>query len=258
MKARPTVTAAIIALDEAENLRELLPRLAWADEVVVIDGGSRDATAEVARTWGCRVVSRRFDCFARQRNEALSLARSDWVLSIDADERPTAALAEEIRWRLAGTRSSAFRVPIRSTILGRPIRRSGTQDDVPIRLFRRDAARWHGDVHERLRVDGRVGRLRHWLTHRTQSDLNEFLVKMNRYTSLDAEARVVDGRRPRRTDPWIAPAREVFRRLIYKQKAAWREPRLDGLVGTDRAVDRLLFLDVQSVEEQVLAGQESD
>jgi len=217
MNRRPTVSATVIALDEEQNLRELLPRLDWVDEVVLLDGGSRDATLEVARAFGCRVASRRFDGFARQRNHALSLATSDWVLSIDADERPTAALVGEIRWRLAHPRASGFRVPIRSTVLGRPLRRCGTQDDVPVRLARRGAAHWRDEVHERLHVDGRVGRLRHWLTHRTQSDLNEFLVKMHRYTNLDAETRVVAGRRPRTTDRWLAPAREVFRRLIYKQ-----------------------------------------
>ncbi|MBN1590333.1 MAG: glycosyltransferase family 2 protein [Pirellulales bacterium] len=216
MSARPTISAVLITLDEQQNVRELLPRLDWVDEIVLVDGGSRDATVEVARAHGCRVAARPFDCFADQRNTALSLATGDWVFSIDADERPTPSLVEEIRWQVARTRSSGFRVPIRSTILGRPLRRSGTQDDAPVRLARRAAARWHGRVHEVLRVEGRVGRLNRWLTHRTQSDLNEFLIKMHRYTSLDAWARVEAGRPPRRSDPWLAPAREIFRRLIYK------------------------------------------
>lgn len=217
MNGRPTISAAIIVRDEERHLRELLPRLDWVDEIVVVDGGSRDATVSVARAAGCRVASREFDGFARQRNAALSLASGDWVLSIDADERPTPALVEEIRWRLPRTRAAGFRVPIRSTILGRPLRRSGTQDDVPLRLVRRGAARWHGEVHERLRVEGRVGRMRSWLTHRTQSNLHEFLTKMQHYTELDALARVAAGRRPRPADRCLAPAREVFRRLCYKQ-----------------------------------------
>ena len=217
MNIRPTITAAIITLDEEQNLGELLPRLDWVDEVVIVDGGSQDATVDVAQAHGCRVVSRRFDNYAQQRNLALQSATSDWVLSIDADERPTLALVDEIRWRLTNTRANGFRVPIRSTVLGRPLRRSGTQDDVPLRLARRDAARWTGEVHERLQVDGRVERLHHWLTHRTQSDLDEFFTKMHRYTDLDARWRVASGRRPRMADRYVAPAREVFRRLIYKQ-----------------------------------------
>jgi glycosyltransferase involved in cell wall biosynthesis len=216
-RQRPTLTAAILARDEAANLAELLPRLDWVDEIVVVDGGSRDATVAIAEAHGCRVLCRAFDTFARQRNAALDAATGDWVLSIDADERPTARLAAEIRRRIARGRHAAFRVPIRSTIFGRPLRRSGTQDDRPVRLMRRAAGRWHGDVHEALRVAGRVGQLDAWLAHRTQSTLDEFLRKMQHYTTLAARARVAAGRGPRRFDLWLAPAREVFRRLFYKQ-----------------------------------------
>ncbi len=234
MKRRPTVTAALITLDEAENLAELLPALDWTDEIVVVDSGSRDNTVAVAEAFGCRVYRRRLDSFAAQRNCAIRVARADWILSIDADERPTPALVEEIRDRLANPRASAYRVPIRSTIFGEPVRRSGTQDDCPVRLFRRDAAMWMGEVHEVLGVSGRIGRLHQWLTHDTQQDLETFLRKMHRYTRLDAQARVDAGLRPGRFDRWIAPAREVFRRLIYKRgildgPAGWKFCLLSGL-----------------------------
>ena len=239
-RPRPTLTAAIIALEEAANLAELLPRLDWVDEIVVVDGGSRDATVAIAEAHGCRVVRRALDTFARQRGAAMDAATGDWVLSIDADERPTPALAGEIRRRIARGRHDAFRVPIRSTIFGRPLRRSGTQDDRPVRLRAR-ACRWHGDVHEVLRVWGRIGQLDSWLTHRTQSTLDEFLRKMHRYTTLDARARVEAGRPPRRFDPWLAPGREVFRRLIHKQGL------LDGPAGW-------AFCLLSGVYEYVLAG----
>ena len=234
MNGSPTITAAIITLDEEPNLRELLPALDWVDEIVVVDGGSRDATVRLARQTGCRVVSRRFDTFAAQRNHALRLCTSNWVLSIDADERPTPRLVGEIRHRITRSRASAYRVPIRSTIFGRPFRRSGTQDDCPVRLFRRRVARWAGDVHEVLRFPGRTGRLDAWLTHRTMPNLASFLVKMHRYTRLEARARLSAARPPRRRDAWIAPPREIFRRLIYKQgfldgPAGWAFCLLSGL-----------------------------
>lgn len=217
MNQQPTVTAAIIAMNEAQNLKELLPELDWVDEIVVVDGGSADATAAVARRQGCRLSMRPFDTFARQRNHALDLAIGDWVLSIDADERPTPGLAAEIRRAIRRARYSAYRIPIRSSIFGRTFRASGTQDDCPVRLFRREAARWDGSVHERLRVSGRVGRLQGRLRHQTLPDLHAFLVKMHRYTALEAQARVESGRRPRRRDAWTRPAREVFRRLVWKR-----------------------------------------
>ena len=234
MSRIPTVTAAIIAKNEAVNLTELLPLLDWVEEIVVVDGGSQDATEQVARSFGCRVTARSFDTFARQRNHALQLAGGDWVLSIDADERPTRRLAAEIRRIVTQVRWSGFRVPIRSSIFGHPVRRSGTQDDLPVRLVRRDGARWTGDVHEVLQVSGRVGRLESWLEHRTLSSVEVFMAKMNCYTTLAARARVSAGRRPRLSDALISPAREVARRLVWKQgildgPAGWRFCLLSGL-----------------------------
>jgi len=231
---RPTISAAIITLNEARNLPGLLERLAWVDEIVLVDGGSADATCEIARRYGCRLFHRRFDNFARQRNYAIDQATGDWVLSIDADERPTVALAKEIRDQIDRSPAEAFRVPIRSRIFGRPVRRSGTQDDCPIRLFRRHRAFWTGQVHEVLQVLGRVGRLEMWLEHDTLPDLRAFLAKMERYTTLEARARVAAGRAPRRFDRWLRPAREIFRRLVWKQglldgPAGWAFSLLSGL-----------------------------
>ena len=234
MNTSPTITAAIITLNEERNLAELLPRLGWVDEVLIVDGGSSDATVAFARSRGCRVVERPFDGFARQRNRAIRLAAGDWILSLDADERPSPLLAGEIAERMRCTRHAAYRLPIRSTILGSCLRRSGTQDDRPIRLFRAGAARWAGDVHERLVADGRVGTLRGWLSHDTQATLDVFLAKMHRYTTLEARRRVAAGLAPRVLDPWLTPPREIFRRLIYKQglfdgPAGWKFCLLSGL-----------------------------
>lgn len=229
-----SITAAIIALNEERNLAELLPSLGWADEIAVVDGGSTDNTISVARSFGCRVLSRPFCNFATQRNAAIDLASGQWIFSVDADERPTAALGPEIRRRIHDRRFSAYRVPIRSTILGRRFRASGTQKDRPIRLFRSDAARWTGDVHETLCVRGRVGSLNHWLEHRTLDDLHVFFAKIRRYTDLEARARIARGCRPRSGDRWLAPAREVFRRLVWNYgvvdgPAGWTFCLLSGL-----------------------------
>lgn len=225
MTRTPTLTAAVIALDEAANLPGWLASLAWADERLVVDGGSTDGTIEAARAGGARLIQRPFDNFCRQRNHALDVAAGDWVLFVDADERPTAALAAELRCLVRDTRHAAFRIPIRSRILGRRFRFSGTQDDRPVRLVRRGRGHWVGDVHEVLRPAGLVGRTRGWLRHETIPDLPALLGKINRYTSLQAVERVKAGRRPHWTDTWIAPAREIFRRLIWKH--GW----LDGPEG---------------------------
>ena len=218
----PTLSAAIIATNEERNLAELLPQLGWVDEIVLVDGGSKDQTPSVAREYGCRVAVR---TFAAQRNHAIRLVTADWVLSIDADERPTRRLIAEVLERIRFARHSGYRVPIRSSIFGRPMRGCGTQDDCPLRLFRRRSACWVGDVHEVLRVSGPVGRLHGSLEHQTLPDLHAFLAKMHRYTLLEAQSRVAAGRPPRRHARWIAPAAEVFRRLI------WKRGLLDGPEG---------------------------
>ncbi|MBX3411967.1 MAG: glycosyltransferase family 2 protein [Pirellulales bacterium] len=224
--ARATLAAVMIVRDEEANLRELAARYWHAfDEVVVVDGGSSDRSTDIARSSKVRLFERPFDNFAAQRNFALAQVQSDWCLSLDADERPTPAMLRETRQVLAEQRASAFRVPIRSTIFGRRFRYSGTQNDLPIRLFRRDAAIWQGDVHEVLRVSGRVGRLRAGLEHDTLPDLPSFLAKMNRYTALEAAARVEHARRPRRHELYSAPLVELFRRLVWKH--GW----LDGPEG---------------------------
>lgn len=233
MNEPATITVALIAKDEAANLMELLPGLDWADQVVVVDGGSCDDTVRVAEAHGCQTIVHSFDTFAEQRNRALDLSRGTWVLSLDADERPTPRLVREIRQMAQRGRHAAYRIPIRSEILGRAVRRGGTQDDRPVRFFRRDLARWKGDVHEVLEVDGRIGELKAWLEHRTLPTYSAFLEKIDRYTTLEAAARVRQGRRPAVHESLVAPAREVFRRLVYKLgfldgPAGWQFALLSG------------------------------
>jgi glycosyltransferase involved in cell wall biosynthesis len=218
------LTILCIVLNEERNLPGLLERVHWADEIVVVDGGSHDRTVEIAREFGARVYQRPFDNFARQQNFALSLARCDWVLSLDADERPTAPMIDEIRACLRQSRFDAYRVRVRSSIFGRLMRFSGTQDDRQVRLVRRDQARWQGEVHETLEVAGAIGQLRSWLDHDPLPDLLTFLAKMHRYTTLAAEARVARGCRPRTIDGWLPPLREVVRRLVWKQ-GFWDGPQ---------------------------------
>lgn len=242
MSHRPTVTAAVITLNEEQHLPGWLEAHAWADERLVVDGGSTDGTVTLARAAGARVVERRFDDFSRQRNFALSGAGGDWVWFADADERPTTPLVSEIRQRVTHDSPVAYRAPIRSVIFGRAFRFCGTQDDRPIRLLRRGRGRWVGGVHEVLHADGAVGRLRGWLDHTTMPDLRSFLCKMNRYTTLQAEGRWRVGRRPSWRDAWLAPGREIFRRLVWKH--GW----LDGPEGW-------AFAFLSGLSEWVLAGK---
>jgi glycosyltransferase involved in cell wall biosynthesis len=230
MAKRPRISALIIARDEARNLPGCLASLGWADElIVVVDAASRDETLALARQRADRVVVRPFDDFASQRNAALDVATGDWVFAIDADERATPALAAEIRAVVADPKAphQGYRVPIRSEILGRRFSYSGTQDDRPLRLFRRGRGWWFGTVHETVSLRGSTGILSQHLLHRTIPTMNVFLDKLNKYTSLEAIEFVRRGR-PVRTFDWTVRPFWTFAKL-YLGKRGYRDGA-EGLV----------------------------
>jgi glycosyltransferase involved in cell wall biosynthesis len=192
----PKLTAIVITRNEAANVDAVLESLAWADETVVVDAESTDDTADRARSHGARVCVRPWPGFSAQKNFAATQASHDWILSVDADERVTPALADEIR-TLLGSEPSArgFRVPRVSFYLGRWIRSTDWYPDHQLRLYDRRAARWVGNyVHERVEVQGAVGRLRHELEHRPYRDLAHHLQTMDRYTTLAARQMLAEGR----------------------------------------------------------------
>jgi glycosyltransferase involved in cell wall biosynthesis len=181
----------LIAMNEEASIARTLRSVAFADEIVVVDSGSSDRTVEIARELGAKVtVTDDWPGFGPQKNRALDLATGDWVLSLDADEWLTADSAEEIR-RAVGegaAGAAAFRMPRRSSFCGRFMRHSGWWPDYVVRVFRRGSARFSGDaVHERLVAEGTVGTLREPIMHETFVDLEDMLVKMNRYSTLTAK-----------------------------------------------------------------------
>jgi Glycosyl transferase family 2 len=226
----PRISALIVAKDEAENLPGCLASLSWVDEtVVIVDAASRDQTESLARGMATRVIVRPFDDFASQRNAALALATGDWVFAVDADERATPALAVEIRRTLADPtiHHAGYRIPIRSVVLERSFRHSGTQHDRPLRLFRRDLGRWVGKVHETVDLRGTAGQMLGHLRHRTIPDMRTFLRKIDHYTTLEALQAHREGRAFRLIDLTIRPA-WVFAKL-YLGKQGFRDG-LEGLV----------------------------
>ena len=226
--ADPRVSVLILAKNEAENLPDCLATVTWANEViVVVDRASRDQTRAIAYRGADLVAVRTFDDFASQRNAALAMASGDWVFAIDADERATPELAAEVRRVTTDPRTphNGYRVPIRSVILGRPFRFSGTQHDWPLRLFRRGSGRWVGTVHETVDLDGTHGRLAHALQHRTIPDMRTFLRKINDYTTLEAIKLDREGRPPRAADLAVRPAWTFLK--LYVAKQGFR----DGLEG---------------------------
>jgi len=187
-----TVSAYILAYNEAEKLKAAAQSVLWADEIVVIDSHSTDGTAEIAAALGARVVQVPFDGFGELRNRAIEACRGDWILSLDADERCTSAVRDEILALLAGEPPlDVYRVPRRSFMMGRWIRGSGWYPNFrQPQFFRKGSMRYTPDpVHEgyALLTAKPIGTLRNAIWQFPFRNLAEVLAKANRYSSLGAQ-----------------------------------------------------------------------
>lgn len=184
-----SLSVIVITKNEAHNIGACLQSVIFADQLVVLDSGSRDGTLDIARAIGAQ-VSENLDWqgFGVQKNRALALARCDWVLSIDADERVTPDLHAEI---MAAIRTSAFEAysfPRLSSYCGQYMRHSGWHPDRVTRLFRRDSARFSCElVHEKIVTSSPVGQLSAPLLHESFTGFEAVLDKMNRYSSAGAQ-----------------------------------------------------------------------
>jgi len=193
----PKLSVTIITKNEAAHIATALESVAWADERIVVDSGSTDETVALAKRHADVVVSREWPGYSEQKNHAASLARHDWILSLDADERVTPELADEIRAVLASEPAArGYRVPRATWHLGRWIRSTDWYPDYQLRLYDRRHGRWPARrVHESVQLDGEPGTLRHDLQHFAYRDLSHHLATIDRYTTLAAEQLRDEGRR---------------------------------------------------------------
>ncbi|MBL0175961.1 MAG: glycosyltransferase family 2 protein [Ignavibacteria bacterium] len=217
----------IITRDEERNIAACLDSVAWADDLVVVDAASADRTADIARERGARVFIEEWRGFSAAKTFALAQTRNAWVLWLDADERVTPGLADELRAAIADPAAcAAYRMPRKAYFLGTWIRHCGWYPGHVTRLFRADAARFSdAKVHEALEVRGSIGTLRGDLLHFTDDNLEHYFAKLNRYTSLAADELHGAGKRGRLRDLLLRPAFVFFK--MYLLKAGF----LDGLHG---------------------------
>ena len=193
----PKLSVTVITKNEAADIGDALASAAWADEIVVVDSASTDDTVAIARRYTDRVVVREWPGYVEQKNYAASIASHDWIFSLDADERITPALADEIKATLAAAPAQAgYRMPRVTWHLGRWIRTTDWYPDDQLRLYDRRSARWTGrHVHESVNVDGSVGRLRGELQHFAYRDIADHLETIDRYTTYAARQMHESGRR---------------------------------------------------------------
>src|SRR5258707_12621678 len=186
----PRISVYLIEFNEAEKIEAALRSVKWADEIVVADSHSPDATVEIARRYTDRIIQVPFAGFGKLRNTELDELTGDWIFSLDADERCTAAAADEIR-RVTSDPAAhdAYLMPRRNYAFGRWIRHSGYFPDYrQPQLFRRRRLRYTEDaVHETYTLEGSLGVLREPIAQVPFRDLSQMLSKMQGYSTLGVE-----------------------------------------------------------------------
>ena len=214
----PKLTVTVIARNESANLADALASVTWADEIVVVDAESTDDTVAIARRYTPHVEVRPWPGYSAQKNYAAGIASNDWILSLDADERVTSALAGEIQALLASEPARrGFRVPRVAHYLGRWIRGTDWYPDYQLRLYDRRVGEWNGRrVHESVRLTSEPGQLRTDLQHFPYRDISHHLQTIDRYTTLAADQMNDEGRTVGPAAIALHPPFAFFRNYVLK------------------------------------------
>ena len=219
------VSAIILAKDEEATIPDCVASLKGLDEIIVIDTGSGDGTIAIATRCGARVLSERWQGFGVQRQQALRHARNDWVLFLDADERLSPALLAAVR--SLEPEADGYDLRRKNYFLGKPMRNGRWANDWQLRLFdKRKAAVAPVAVHESVTITGRTERLDGgFIEHHTDPTIEKYLNKLNRYTALEADQKIADGRCYSTVKMLFDPFAEFWK--LYLVLGGWR----DGLRG---------------------------
>lgn len=221
------LSVAMITRNEEDNIRDALESVKWAEEIVVVDSFSTDRTTEICRQYTDKVFSVEWAGFSEQKNRAISLTTQPWILVLDADERVTDPLREEIQSLLSNSPPlDGYYVPRKNYFCNRWIRHSGWWPDYSLRLFRREKGRFEErEVHEAVKIDGKRGYLKNPLEHYTYRSIQDYMERMESYSTLAARELLKKGRTAGILDIIFRPA-ATFCRMYFLQAGF-----LDGIYG---------------------------
>ena len=214
----PKVSVAIITKDEEANMRDCLESVKWADEVVVVDNGSTDNTLNICREYQAKIYPEEWKGYAGQKNSAIAKTRNEWVLSLDADERISPELRQEIQQSLEEKpKFSGYFIARKNFFLGHWIRHCGWYPDFNLRLFRKSLGRFRErEVHEKIEVQGKAGYFEHAMEHKTYRSLDDYFRRMNRYSTLAAREMARAGRKFRLRDAFFRPPFTFFQMYFLR------------------------------------------
>ncbi len=230
--AMEPISATVIACNEEHNIADALQSLSWADEIVVVDSGSRDATLEICRKYTDRILHRDWTGYVDQKNFAVESARHKWVFSLDADERVSPELRAEIL-DLAGRGfpRAGYKIPRMAFFMGRWIRHGDWYPDYQLRLFDRTKGKWEGGhVHESVKTRETPGYLKGNIHHFTYRNLSDYLRRLEIYSNLAAVDYQHKGKRATALTLFLNPMAAFMKAFIM------RRGFLDGAPGFAVAV----------------------
>jgi glycosyltransferase involved in cell wall biosynthesis len=243
------ISAVIITLNEEANIQACLESVAWAGQIVVVDAESTDRTREIALEYTPDVHTRKWEGYAGAKAYAISRATSEWVLSLDADERATPDLKREIQSLPAEPGVEGYMVPIKPYFLGRWIRHCGWYPGYKLRLFRKAAAvMTPRKVHEGIRVEGPTGKLAGQLLHYAYPTVRSYFDKFSRYTDLAALELHERGKRAGVLDIALRPVFSFLKMYFVKMGM------LDGIQGLVLCVFSSFYVFVKYVKLRELGA----
>ena len=215
----PQLAVVVLTRNEEHNIAECLHSVRWADKLCVLDSGSTDRTVELARQASAEVQVHSFVNYADQRDTALQVFAADWIFFVDADERATPEVAEEVRRVIEGESAVGWWVPRRNYIWGRWIRHAGWYPDYQLRLLKRGLARYDPtrEVHEIVQLGGPEDHLQNPLTHYNYATVGQFRRKQGLYATYEAGVLLKQGIHPRPHSVILQPLREFWRRYVTLQ-----------------------------------------
>ncbi len=226
------ITAIIPTFNEESNIRAAIESVLWCDEIIVVDSFSTDKTVEIVRSFPqAKLLQHEYEHSAAQKNWTIPQATHPWIFLLDADERPTPELVEEIKATVKnGTTHSAFWIYRRNHFMGKRINYSGWQSDKVIRLFKKDECRYQNKhVHAEIETKGSISILKEKLIHYTYKDVTSYLKKADRYTTWGAQDRF---EKFQKTGRVIGLPYLVFRPFgRFIRHYLWRLGILDGTHG---------------------------
>ncbi len=185
------ISVIILTKNEEDRLETCFESVKWADEIIVVDGGSDDNTLGIAKKYTSKIISTNDEDFSSRRNKGMEKAKGEWVLYVDSDERILCSLKNEILSLIKDTDKSAFAISRQNIIFGQEVSYGSYKKDWMIRLFKKtEFETWIGKIHEYAKFKGKLGYTKNSLLHLTHRDLDQIVLKSLVWSRIDAKLRL--------------------------------------------------------------------